>query len=242
MKNEKNNSTGRENANVSRETNWRNWPKNRILQQAGVELGVNLSNSQVDGLLNYFSDLLVWNSKVNLIGPGEESEQIIIHLADSLAPLKYINEENLKVLDIGSGGGLPGMVLALLRPDWHITMAEPRAKKAYFIKKAARMAGLINARVVIDRVGAGNSEIQQATFDIVTFRGVGALKNVMNFAGDYLIPQGRMLAYKGPDVDRELDEAKDVMKSAALEVENKILLKLPLIDHERVILIIRKSR
>ncbi|MBW2060611.1 MAG: class I SAM-dependent methyltransferase, partial [Deltaproteobacteria bacterium] len=105
-------------------------PLDRLLIKAAQKLGLKLDHAQVSMLLTYLSELILWNKKINLIGPSTPADTVVRHLADSLAPLPFLPQGPLRVLDLGSGAGLPGLVLKTVRPSWTVTLCESNQKKA----------------------------------------------------------------------------------------------------------------
>ena len=137
---------------VSRGTSgWRSWLDRDILCFSAKKVGVKLTSEQTDFLLEYLELLRKWNRKINLIGPGPPEEQVILHLVDSLSALPHLGAEPNRLLDLGSGAGLPGLVLAVLRPGLQVSLAESRSKKAAFLKEAVRRLGLVKTVRAVGR-------------------------------------------------------------------------------------------
>jgi len=113
----------------------------------------------------FISHLLEWNQKVNLTGAESASEVLGEHLVDSLVLCRFCPQGS-KVVDVGSGGGLPAIPFAILRPDCHLTLTEPRAKRAAFLRMAVRVCGCKQAVVHADRVDT----LPSATFSVATSR------------------------------------------------------------------------
>ena len=140
--------------NVSRETSsWRNWPGREILIRGAAGLGVEVSPDRADLLLSFLEELNRWNRRINLVGKGDRPDRIVLHLLDSMAPVALEGEAPLRLLDIGSGGGLPGLVLKVLRPEWEVTLAESRDKRAVFLRHAVRHLNLRGVVVASVRLG-----------------------------------------------------------------------------------------
>jgi 16S rRNA (guanine(527)-N(7))-methyltransferase RsmG len=134
--------------------------------------------SDISSRVSVYIDLLLeWNRRVNLTGAGSVGEVLGDHLPDSFA-LSRFTPEGANVVDIGSGGGLPGIPFAILRPDCRITLVEPRAKRVAFLNTATRMCGCKNTTVVRSRLEGYDSSgfsvaVSRATFAPVEWLEIG---------------------------------------------------------------------
>jgi 16S rRNA (guanine527-N7)-methyltransferase len=149
-------------------------------------------------LLDYRELLTRWNRTYNLTAVREPAAMVTRHLLDSLAVLPYLT--GASACDLGSGAGLPGLVLALAAPErsWHLIDAN--GKKARFLRTAVRELALANVTVIQQRV-----EQAQGGFDSVTSRAFASLPDMLAWGGHLLAPGGRWLAMKGRDGQRERD-------------------------------------
>ncbi|WP_423458161.1 16S rRNA (guanine(527)-N(7))-methyltransferase RsmG [Ottowia sp. VDI28] len=168
-----------------------------------AELGLSLSPQQQDQLLNYLSLLGKWNKVYNLTAVRDPEEMLTHHLLDSLAviaPLRRHTEGRaIELLDVGSGGGLPGVVVAICCPEVNVTCVDAVAKKAAFIQQSAGALALPNLRGVHARV---ESITQQ--FDVVTSRAFASLVDFTQWSKGALAEQGVWVAMKGKRPDEEL--------------------------------------
>jgi len=225
---------------VSRETSdWRSWPEKRVLTVGARRLNVDLTPEQTARLLDFMAELRRWNRKINLIGPARPPEDLVLHLLDSLAPRPFLPAEPLRVLDLGSGAGLPGLVLKILRPDWTVTLAEAQAKKAAFLRQAARLLNLTGLDVLQARLGPDHPDAPRLAFDLITARAFGPLAELLPLAAPFLQPGGRLLAYKGPRADRELAAAAPVLKAERFRLERREDFRLPFLERRRVLLVFK---
>ena len=118
-------------------------------------LEIDLESSAVDRLTVYLAELMQWNRRINLMARDtQESQAIDVHFLDSLTLLPLLREHDgpIHLLDVGSGAGFPGLVLACALPEARFTLAEPRQKRVSFLRHLVRTLGLVNAEVVADRV------------------------------------------------------------------------------------------
>ncbi|MBW2090861.1 MAG: 16S rRNA (guanine(527)-N(7))-methyltransferase RsmG [Deltaproteobacteria bacterium] len=224
--------------NVSRETrkNWETMPLETLLTEAAGGLNVNLGQEQVALLLAFLAELHRWNEKINLIGPSTMAHTVVRHLADSLSPLPFLSARSLRVLDLGSGAGLPGLVLKILRPEWRVTLAESNRKKAAFLKETARKLSLKKIDVLPARMGQRPEPLPLGGFDLITARALAPLRGLLPLARPYLSPGGTILAYKGPRAQQELKDAEQTSADQGLILTRQEKFKLPFLNHQRSLL------
>lgn len=157
-----------------------------------------LDDRAIDALLAHYQELSAWNRRLSLIGPGTLGEILERHYGESLAALPLIPESARSGLDIGSGAGFPGIVLAAARPGLEMTLAEARERKWAFLAAAARKASLpcrcLNVRVEVP-LPAG----LPASLDVVTARALKLETDVLGALAERLGPEGRVLLWVGED-------------------------------------------
>jgi len=116
-----------------------------------ARLGLTVTEAQWQALDAFWSLLLLWNARINLTGARSIEELVGEHFPDSLAMARLV-PPGARVLDVGSGGGLPAIPFGLVRPDVRLTLVEPRAKRGAFLRTAVRETGLVGAEVLVERV------------------------------------------------------------------------------------------
>ncbi|WP_298610261.1 16S rRNA (guanine(527)-N(7))-methyltransferase RsmG [uncultured Thiothrix sp.] len=166
-----------------------------------AELGLDLSAQQEQQLRTYLDLLQRWNKVYNLTAVRDPAQMLPLHLWDSLAVVPFIQAEHC--LDVGSGAGLPGIPLAILRPTQTFTLLDTNGKKTRFIQQAALELGLTNLKVVQARV-----EQWQPTqpFAAIISRAFASLADFVTVSGMHLAAQGTLYAMKGRYPDSELAE------------------------------------
>lgn len=162
------------------------------LCRGAAELGIELSPAQQEALLHYLALLVKWNRVYALISRRDGDDWLARHLLDSLAVLPYINGS--RVIDVGSGAGLPGIPLAIMRPALAFTLLDSNRKKARFMTQAAIELGLKNVTVVDQRAEAYRPP---RGFDCVISRAFATVADMLDKAGHLAAPGGRFLAMKG---------------------------------------------
>ena len=156
-----------------------------------------LTDEMLRKLLDHYRELIKWNRRVSLVGPGAADEIVESHYADSLLGSSLIGEEDRYLVDVGSGGGFPGLILAICRPDLQVTLVEPRQKKWAFLTKMSKQLGLssiaVNARV--GRPIAASLKLPK-TIDIVTSRALVISPEIFRVLAEYA-PRARFLFWQG---------------------------------------------
>ena len=164
----------------------------------------------------YFDLLREWNEKFNLTAILEESAVETLHFEDSKAGASLLNN-NASVLDIGSGAGFPGMVLAIERPDCRFALLEATAKKCGFLKEVVKTLGLVNVEIANAR--AEDYAATSRIFDVVTARAVAGLPKLLKWAAPFVKQGGLFLAWKTDDA--ELKSAEPFIKKFKFEYVGK---------------------
>ena len=188
-----------------------------VLKQGVAELGLALSAAQQEQLLDYLALLNKWNSVYNLTSVRDPMQMMTLHLLDTLAAVPAF-EGAQNVLDVGAGGGLPGVVLAISKPDMKLSMIDTVHKKTAFLTQVKAELGLANVTVYTKKVQ--ELEVKQP-FDVITSRAFADLSDFVNWSGHLLAEGGRFIALKGtaPQDERErLPEPWKVERLQALEV------------------------
>ena len=198
-----------------------------VLKAGAAELGLNLSEAQFEQLLGYLALIQKWNKVYNLTAVRDPQEMLTHHLLDSLtavAPLlRHTGGRAARVLDVGSGGGLPGIVLAICRPEIDVRCVDTVAKKAAFIQQVAATLKLPNLHGIHARV-----ESLTGPFDVICCRAFASLPDFVNWSRGALAEHGVWMAMKGKHPQAEIDGL-----SADVRVFHVEPLSVPRLDAER---------
>lgn len=174
------------------------------LKAGAAELGLDLSLTQLDQLMAYLGLIQKWNKVYNLTAVRDPQEMLTHHLLDSLtaiAPLvRHTQGRPSKVLDVGSGGGLPGIVLAICRPELDVSCVDTVGKKAAFIQQVAATLKLPHLRGIHARV-----ETLTGPFDVICCRAFASLPDFVSWSRSALAEQGVWMAMKGKHPQTEID-------------------------------------
>jgi 16S rRNA (guanine527-N7)-methyltransferase len=191
----------------------------RVLAGGLADLGLDLDAPAQAKLLAYLALLQKWNRTYNLTAIREPERMVTHHLLDSLATLHHLPQAtSVRLVDIGSGAGLPGIPLAVARPAWKVTLLERNAKKGAFLRQAAAELTLRNVEVAATRA---EDYLPAALFDVAISRALSDLAQFVTVARPLIAPGGCMFAMKGVYPHEELAHLPAdvrVLASPALEV------------------------
>jgi 16S rRNA (guanine527-N7)-methyltransferase len=165
----------------------------------------NVSRESQMRLRLYVELVTRWQKQINLVGRGSLKSIWTRHVADALQLATHVGQGRQTIIDLGSGAGLPGLVLALAYPDYQAILIESNGKKAAFLGDVARQAR-ISVKVVQERIEAVDSGPYRSLRPVITARALAPLPNLLELARPFL-DTGRGLFYKGQDISRELNEA-----------------------------------
>ena len=204
----------------------------QVLASGIKELQLNLSEQQHEKLLDYLALLFKWNSVYNLTSVRDPMQMVTLHMLDSLTAVPAFDEA-VRVLDVGAGGGLPGIVLAIARPDMLVSLIDTVHKKTAFLTQVKAELGLSNVTVYTAKV----QELEVSDkFDVITSRAFADLSDFVNWSGHLLAEGGRFIALKGTAPPEEQERLPVEWKVAELRP-----LQVPGLQAERHLVFIAKT-
>lgn len=175
------------------------------LEAPGMEVG----RTAVERLERFAALFLHTNQRMNLTSITDPAEVAVKHFADSLSVLRAGVPENARLADIGTGGGFPGLPLAIVRPDLRVVLLDSVAKKVRFLNEACVKLGLSNCTAVAGRAEElAHRAAYREAFDVAVWRGLGPLKQSAELCLPFVRVGGKGIALKGPKLDEELSEAR----------------------------------
>ncbi len=211
-------------------------PLRSPLAAAAEELALGLSEAQFDLLLDYLALIAKWNKVYNLTSVREPQAMLTQHLVDSLSLLpalrRHAGGKAIRLLDVGSGGGLPGVVIAICDPLIDVSCVDAVAKKASFIKQVAAELHLPNLHGLHSRV----EDLKVPAFDLITSRAFASLLDFTQLTRKLLKPGAIWLAMKGQHPVAEL-----AALPADLDVFHVEQLQVPGLDAQRCLISIRSK-
>jgi 16S rRNA (guanine527-N7)-methyltransferase len=201
-----------------------------LLAEGAREFGLALGIEQQEKLLDYVALLAKWNAVYNLTAIRDPRQMLIQHILDSLSIVPHLAGRGpSSVLDVGSGGGLPGIVLAIVLPDWTVTLNDIVHKKTAFQSQAKAELGLVNLSVVTGRVETLKPGVEVPDkFDVIVSRAFAELSDFVTLARHLVAEQGAIWAMKGVRPDGEIERLP-----AGAHVNQVIRLTVPSLDAER---------
>ncbi len=211
------------------------------LNKALTDVNINLDQHKIAMLEQHWQLLIDKNTEVNLTAITEQKAAISKHYLDCLLALPYLPAEGL-ALDIGSGGGFPGLVLAIAQTQVSWTLVESVNKKAEFLRQAASQLILGNVTVITSRAETlGRQAAFRGKFDLATARAVAGLASLLEYAVPLLKIGGRFIAYKGPDAVVEIEQAANALDILGGQIVDVINLNLPYSGESRSLVLIEKT-
>jgi len=195
------------------------------------QLGIVSSVMQQQQLLLFLRLLQRWSRTVNLTAVTVPQQMVCRHLFDSLPLLHWLAGQ--RVLDIGSGAGLPGIPLAIMRPEYVFFLLDCRSKRTRFLQQAVSELGLVNVVVITARVEQYQPEEK---FDTLTARAFAPLAKLLEYSGHLCSTQGRVLALKSWPIDRELQDLP-----AGWQLQDNIVLSVPGVAADRRLLVLVRA-
>lgn len=203
-----------------------------VLGEGIAAMHLDVSPAQQDKLMDYLALMFKWNAVYNLTSLRDPMQMVTHHLLDSLAAVPAFAAAR-NVLDVGSGGGLPGIVLAIVRPDMKVSMIDTVHKKTAFLTQVKAELGLANVTVYTARV----EQLQVSDkFDVITSRAFADLSNFVNWSSHLLADGGRYIALKGVAPKDEQERLPAEWKVAGVQA-----LEVPRLGAERHLVFIERS-
>lgn len=174
-----------------------------FVRDGAAAMGISVTDMQAQQLFRHAEELLLWNKKINLTAITDPLEMAVKHFIDSVAPLPWL-KQSASVLDLGTGGGFPGIPLKTVAPSLNMTLVDAIAKKINFTRQVIRQLGLTGISAIQARAEDLGAEYAGG-FDAVTSRAFASLGHFVSLAGPLVKEGGQLLAMKGANVKPELD-------------------------------------
>lgn len=207
------------------------------LTRDAAALGMGLSPQQIESLIGYLALMVRWNATYNLTAIRDPAQMLVHHIIDSLAIVpefaRHLQGKDARIMDVGSGGGLPGVVLAIVQPRWNVLCVDAVEKKTAFVRQVAGTLQLGNLAAAHARV----ETLPPHEADIVTSRAFASLADFTSLAGRHVKPSGRLAAMKGQAPDAEIAALTD----ESWLVEGITPIAVPRLDAQRCLVWLRRS-
>ena len=190
-----------------------------------LQKAFSLEEGTIEKLRIYAKLLKEWNEKINLTSIVEEEEVVEKHIYDSLLPSKVFKFTNQNLIDMGTGAGFPGLVLAICFPELHVTLLDATKKKFSFLEEVVKQTETKNVTFLCAR--AEDLRTFREHYDMVTARGFSALQNIIELGVPLLKVNGILLAYKGDKGMEELRESERALRLLRTRFSNAQKEELP---------------
>lgn len=215
-----------------------------LLDALLAEKGIHLSATQSEQFDVYYQELVEWNSRINLTSITEEKEVAIKHFFDSITPAFYYSfNQKLKLCDVGSGAGFPGIPLKILFPEIEITIVDSLQKRLNFLQSLAAAMKLDHLILCHERaeVFAHNPKVREQ-FDVVTARAVANLSVLSEYCLPLVCKGGTFIALKGLNANKEVSQAEHAIQLLGGTFDRQVDLDLPEDMGARSIVFIDKTK
>jgi 16S rRNA (guanine527-N7)-methyltransferase len=198
-----------------------------LLLDGARELGINLTEEKLKLFSIYLKDLKKWNRVYNLTAIRDDKDIVIKHFIDSLSYLKAIPvRKGLKVIDIGTGAGFPGIPIKICHPEIILTLVDSSMKKTLFLKHICRVLGLANVEIIQKRAEE-HMEVFGSSFDVLVTRALYKIKDLLKFGIPVLKSGGFLVISKGPVTEKELKETSKIISEIDVRFKDVINITLP---------------
>lgn len=193
------------------------------LHKGCAALDITLSSKQADQFSSYYHAIHKWQAQIHLISALDTKRLISRHFLDSLTIFKSCAVDlGTTIADVGTGAGLPGIPMAIARPDLEISLVESNRKKANFLKYVVRELGMVS-RVTVHHARAESLPAKQPVgYNIVVSRAVASVETMVKIALKMVGPNGMLLLFKGLEAERELEQAEMVLDKLHGRIEQII--------------------
>lgn len=218
--------------------------KNNVLIQGCLELGIHLTDTQVNQFETYYELLVEWNKVMNLTGITEYDEVMQKHFVDSLSIVKAADlGQCKKVLDMGTGAGFPGIPIKIVYPHLEVVLLDSLNKRIKFLNEVIGKLGLSGITAIHGRAEdyAKQKEYREM-FDLCVSRAVANLASLSEYCIPYTMLHGNFISYKSGSIEDELQNAKNAVFLLGGKIKDTVKFTLPGSDIERSLVIIEKVK
>lgn len=207
-----------------------------------TDLNITLSKKQVDQFLKYYEMLIERNKVINLTTITEYQEVVKKHFIDSLSLVKVFNtNQELSVIDMGTGAGFPGIPLKITFPNWKMVLFDSVNKKINFLNEVIDTLGLENVTATHGRAEDYGKKVEyRENFDLCVSRAVARLSILAEFCIPFVKVDGYFISYKAGNIQEEIEESNDAICILGGKIEKAETFQLPESDIERSFIVVKK--
>lgn len=216
----------------------------KILLEGIPELNIELNFQQKNMFIKYKELLKEWNQKINITAIRDDQEIDIKHFLDSLTPqMTQLFHGDKRIIDIGTGGGFPGLPLKIINPDLKVTLLDSLNKRIVFLDEVIKLLDLKQVTAIHGRAEElGRTGEFREKYDICISRAVASLDTLTEYCMPFVREGGHFIAMKGPDVEEELEESKKAIKTLGGRIKEVKKIRLPKSDILHSLIVIEKIK
>ena len=210
------------------------------LVDAAHEFGITLTSEQQNAFDVYYQELVVWNARMNLTAIVEHDQVVVKHFLDSLSivPILQSRAPNIRLIDVGTGAGFPGIPLMIVFTDLRLTLLEATGKKVEFLNHVIAELHLPNATAIQARAeDLGRDVNHREKYDVAVARAVANLATLSEYALPFVRIGGVFIAQKGVDVDEQVRQATRAIKVLGGRMREIVPVQLPGLEPRHLIVI-----
>lgn len=215
-----------------------------LLSEGAREFGVDLTPDQLGRFETYYRLLVEWNTRTNLTAITGEDEVRVLHFLDSLSVARVLppeRREGATLIDVGAGGGFPGVPLAIAFPGLKVTLLEATGKKVAFLQELTRVLALGNVTTVQGRAEElARSEEHRERYDVAVARALAAMPTLAEYTLPFVRVNGLLIAMKGVDAAEETEQATGAIELLGGRVRELCPIHLPGLDAPRHLVVVDK--
>lgn len=211
-----------------------------LLRDCAAQMGIALEEAALDRFMRYLSLLLEWNEKMNLTAITEKRDVVLKHFADCLSLAPYVTA-GLRVIDVGTGAGFPGLPVKIACPQIDLTLLDSLQKRIGFLEEVTRELGLTGVSCVHARAeDGGQNPLYREQYDLCVSRAVANLAVLAEYCLPFVRVGGRLVALKGPDAATEVAQAAAALQKLGGRLVEIRDVEIPFTDLSHKLVIVEK--
>lgn len=213
------------------------------LKEISTEIGIPISDKQIDQFKKYFGYLIEMNQVMNLTAITEPKEVVQKHFIDSISIINYYDfKDSMSVIDVGTGAGFPGIPLAIMCPDVHFTLMDSLNKRIKFLNNVIELCELKNVTCIHSRAeDLGKNKEYREKYDVCVSRAVANLSVLLEYCMPFVKVGGYFISYKSILAEDELIKSQNAQKKLSTCFEKNISFEIPDTDYKRCFLFFEKK-